>query len=130
MKFRENWGSFLSLAGGSLSLIGAVGQISNPSGNHGGLIAGPVMIIGALIYRSAKKRRDSGASGKIRIFAEAIGLLAIAFIVLGQNDLKVRIILDPVPNLIIPVWAIIAYAYAFYRAATRDRRSPEPSSEL
>jgi hypothetical protein len=130
MKFRENWGSTLSLVGGLLSFAGAVGQMNNPSANLGGIIAGPVMIIGALIYRSAKKRRDNSERGKVRIFAEAIGLLAITFISFGQNDLKQQIALDPVPNFVIPLWAIIAYAYAFYRAATRDRRSPEPSSKL
>ncbi|CAN1544649.1 hypothetical protein MCEMIH15_01905 [Caulobacteraceae bacterium] len=127
MKFRENWGSTLSLVGGLLSFAGA---INNPSGNMGGLIAGPVMIIGALIYRSAKKRRANAASVKFRIFAEAIGLLAIAFIVFGQNDFKQQIALDPVPNFVIPLWALIAYAYAFYRAASIDRRKPEASGEL
>lgn len=130
MKFRENWGSTLSLVGGLLSFAGAVGQVNNPSGNLGGLIAGPVMIIGALIYRSAKKRKHNAESDKVRILAEAIGLLAIAFLVIGQNDLNNRIISDPVPNFIIPLWAVIAYAYAFYRAATRDRRNAVASGEL
>ena len=118
MKFRENWGSILSLIVGALSFLGAAGQLTNPSDNLGGLVAGPVMIFGALIYRSAKKRRESGNSSSIRIVAEVVGLLVILFMVFGQTELKRNIILDPVPNFIIPLWAVIAYAYAAYRAFT------------
>lgn len=116
MNFRENWGSTLSLIVGAISFLGAVGQITNPSGNLGGLVAGPVMIIGALFYRSAKKRRESGKGGSIRIVVEVVGLLVILFMVFGQNELERNIILDPVSNFIIPLWALIAYAYGAYRA--------------
>ena len=82
------------------------------------------MIFGALIYRSAKKRRESGKGGSIRILAEVVGLLVILFMVFGQAELKRNIILDPVPNFIIPLWAVIAYAYGAYRAFT-TKREPE-----
>ncbi len=123
MKFRENWGSILSLIVGAISFLGAVGQLTNPSGNLGGLVAGPVMIFGALIYRSAKKRRESGNGGSMRIIAEVIGLLVILFMVFGQTELKRNIILDPVPNFIIPLWALIAYAYAAYQAYAAKRET-------
>jgi hypothetical protein len=123
VKFRENWGSILSLIVGAISFLGAVGQLTNPSGNLGGLVAGPVMIFGALIYRSAKKRRESGNGGSMRIIAEVIGLLVILFMVFGQTELKRNIILDPVPNFIIPLWALIAYAYAAYQAYAAKRET-------
>jgi hypothetical protein len=31
------------------------------------------------------------------------------FMILTQNDLKRRIATDPIPNAIIPIWAIVAY---------------------
>ncbi len=123
MNFRENWGSILSLIVGALSFLGAAGQLTNPSGNLGGLVAGPVMIFGALIYRSAKKRRESGNSSFIRIVAEVVGLLVILFMVFGQTELKRNIILDPVSNFIIPLWALIAYAYGAYRAYTAKQET-------
>lgn len=124
MNFRDNWGSILSLIGGALLFLGAVGQITNPNGNHSGLVSGPVMILGALIYRSAKKRRETQNNNLVRVIGELVGLLAILFLAFGQNNLQQRLITDPVSNLIIPVWALIAYVVAAYRGYT-DKRGTE-----
>lgn len=116
MNFRDNWGSILSLFFGILLFLGAVGQITNPDARLGGLVGGPVMVIGALLYRSAKRRKNTQTGSTLRVLLELIGLAMILFIAFGQNDLNQRIIADPVPNLVIPVWALIAYACAVYRA--------------
>lgn len=86
-------------------------------------MSGPVMILGALIYRSAKKRRETQGNNFVRVIGELAGLLAILFLAFGQNDLRERLVTDPVPNLIIPVWALIAYAIAAYRGFTAKRET-------
>ena len=68
------------------------------------------MILGALAYRSAKKRKlGEVTTTLLRKGLEASALVIIAAAVLLQNDLKNHIANDPVPNVIIPLWAIIAY---------------------
>lgn len=46
---------------------------------------------------------------------EAVAVAAILFLWLGQNQLTTRMATDPAPNLIIPVWALVAYAVAALR---------------
>jgi hypothetical protein len=68
------------------------------------------MIFGALAYRSAKKRRLGEAKTTfVRLALELTLLLLICLIILAQNNLMYLISTDPVPNLIIPLWAILAY---------------------
>jgi len=45
----------------------------------------------------------------VRQVLEFTLLLLICLIILAQNNLKNLIATDPVPNLIIPLWAILAY---------------------
>ena len=122
MNFRDNWGSTLSLSLGVLMFLGAVGQITNQDARLGGLVAGPVMIVGALIYRSAKKRRETHSNIVIRSIAELVGVFVILFLAFGQNDLKQRLVTDPFPNFIIPVWALIVYVFAVYQAFVANRK--------
>ena len=80
------------------------------------LIAGPIILIGALAYRSAKKRNLGEAKNYLlRKILEAIALIAIIAAVLLQKDLARQIATDPVPNLIIPLWIIIAYLIVVFR---------------
>ena len=72
--------------------------------------AGVVMILGALAYRSAKKRRIGEAKSSLtRQFLEIASLVLICLVILMQNNLKYLIATDPVPNAVIPIWAILAY---------------------
>jgi len=74
------------------------------------LITGPIIILGALAFCSAKKRMLGEVKDSLlRRGLEALAIAIIVAAVLLQNDLKVQIITDPVPNLIIPLWAIVAY---------------------
>jgi hypothetical protein len=76
----------------------------------GTLIAGVVMILGALAYRSAKKRKLGEAKWVLtRRVLEVVLVVLICVVILAQNDLKRLIATDPVPNAIIPAWAIVAY---------------------
>jgi hypothetical protein len=87
-----------------------------------GLVGGPVMIVGALAYRSAKKRRLGEArSTRMRHVMEALAVLLIAASVVLQNDLKHALKTDPIPNLLVPAWCIVAYLIAAWRARMAER---------
>lgn len=75
------------------------------------LIAGPIIVVGALAYRSAKKRNLGEVKNSLqRKGLELAAIAAIFAAVLLQKDLANLIATDPVPNLIIPLLAIIAYS--------------------
>ena len=77
-----------------------------------GLIAGPIIILGALAYRSGKKRMLGEVNNSaLRKVLEVIAICLIAALILLQNNLKELIQTDPVPNLFIPLWAVIAYIF-------------------
>jgi hypothetical protein len=68
------------------------------------------MILGALAYRSAKKRRLGEVDSTLtRRAIEYALLLTLILIVLLQNNLAYLIASDPVPNALIPLGAVIAY---------------------
>jgi multisubunit Na+/H+ antiporter MnhB subunit len=102
---KRHIGSTIALVFG---VLGLVAGLARPGGL---LIAGPIMILGALAYRSAKKRKLGEANQlKTRQVLELGAIFAILALILFQNNLKELIAADPVPHLVIPAWAIIAYA--------------------
>lgn len=117
---KKHIGSTVALILGFLSFAGSV---ANPS-NSSGFVAGPVIILGALAYRSAKKRKLSEVSNTaLRKVLELLALIAIAAAILLQNDLKNLIVTDPVTNLIIPLWAIIAYVVIASKAMQSEKNA-------
>ena len=80
------------------------------------LIVGPATILGAIAYRSAKKRflRDVGDT-QVRKIWEVILIFTALAIVFLQKDIRFLIAHDPVPNLIIPIWILAAYLFARFR---------------
>ena len=117
---KKHIGSTIALILGFLSFAGSV---ANPS-NLSGLIAGPVIILGALAYRSAKKRKlGEVRNTALRKGLELLALIMIAAAILLQNDLKNLIAADPVPNLIIPLWAIIAYVVIASKARQSEKNA-------
>ena len=88
------------------------------------LLAGVVMILGAVAYRSAKERKLEEAKWVLtRRVLEVALIVLICVVILAQNDLKHRIATDPIPNSIIPIWAIGAYVIiAFLPAGFSKRR--------
>ena len=88
----------------------------------GTLLAGVVMILGAIAYRSAKERKLGEAKWVLaRRVLEVALIVLICVVILTQNDLKRRIATDPIPNAIIPIWAINVII-AFLPAGFSKRR--------
>ena len=121
---KKHIGSTIALILGVLSFASGVNFISGVnSDSPSGLVTGPVIILGALAYRSAKKRKSGEVNNtNLRKGLEILALVMIASAILLQNDLRYQIITDPVSNMIIPLWAIIAYTViAFKNRKTADK---------
>ena len=101
---KKHIGSTIALVVGILYFLGSLSNMGS------GIISGPIMIIGALAYRSAKQRHLGNCKPTItRKIFEITGLVVIVVAIVFQTNLKETIATDPVPNFIIPLWAIIAY---------------------
>ena len=73
-------------------------------------LGGSVMILGSLAYGSAKMRRLGEVRSTLpRGLVELAFLSLICVLVLAQNDLLASIANYPWSNVVIPLWAIIAY---------------------
>jgi len=112
-----------SIAIGCAILIFASGiqaVLANSSG--GQLLSGEVILLSAIACRSANKRRLKEVSNStLRKVIEAFLILVLILLVVLQNDLAVRIEIDPAPNLIIPVICFMFYALAFYKATKIEK---------
>ena len=91
-----------------LGILGILSGLGNPQLSTS--IAGAEMTLGALAYRSAKKRKLglTRPSSSKRV-AEIGALIAMIALVLFQTGVVRRMYEDPVPNVMIPLWGIIAY---------------------
>jgi hypothetical protein len=108
-RVRTHLGSSATLVLGCLGFVGGLSAVTK-GGTGGTLIGALVMILGALAYRSAKKRKlGEVKSTATRLISEITMLLLIILIIVLQNDLKQLIVTDPIPNALIPLWAILAY---------------------
>lgn len=102
-------------------VFGIMGLLSGLVHEHSGLIAGPVMILGSLAYRSRKRRLLGWKSETfVRRGLEVLYLVVIALLVGAQNNLVVLIATDPVPNLVIPAWAFVEYHCAGFRTTRNN----------
>ena len=115
-RLKRHLGSTRALITGGLALVSGLARVVATLGANsfepGSSMpeAGVVMILGALAYRSAKKRRIGEAKSSLtRQFLEIASLVLICLVILMQNNLKYLIATDPVPNAVIPIWAILAY---------------------
>ena len=77
-------------------------------------VGGIYMILGALAYRSAKKvKLEIIKPSTTRFVFELVEMAIIAVLIwFTEKDLAVN---DPVPYLVIPIWAIIAYVVIRFR---------------
>lgn len=108
----KNIGSNLAIVLGIISAIAGLTQLNVSLAN-----AGFVMIIGAFAYKSAKRRAlGEVVSSNLRKATELVALVVIILLIGLQNNLVDLLSTDPVPNLIIPAWALIAYALAYFKA--------------
>lgn len=88
----------------------------------GRFLTGEVILLSALACRSANKRRlKEVINTNLRQIIEALLMLVLILLVVLQNDLAVRIEIDPAPNLIIPIICFIFYCLAFYKARKIDK---------
>ncbi len=86
------------------------------------LIAGPVTILGALAYRSAKKRKLGEAKTTFARQILEIAVVLIGLMTLVRRNFTYLLVTDPVPNAVIPIGAIAAYlAIAFMPASFTQR---------
>lgn len=108
-------GSTIALILGVLSFLGAIGQIG--SGNvNANPIRGVVIILGALAYKSLKKRKlGIVKSTRTRQFLETLALILILGLIVLQKDFKTQLANDPVPNFVIPLWVFIAYGVFYFK---------------
>jgi hypothetical protein len=92
------------------SIIGIITLIGGLAEQYKYVITGVVIILGAWAYKSAKKRYlGTVKSSKLRKTFEINAIFWTIILILLQKNLKQLIVTDPVPNLIIPLWVIIAY---------------------
>jgi len=108
---KKNIGSTIAIVLGVLVLITGFTQF-----NVSYINAGFIMMIGAFAYRSAKKRAlGEEKNTNIRKAIELTGVVIIILLIVLQKNLLILVAEDPVPNLIIPLWVIIAYFVAFLK---------------
>ena len=101
---KRHLGSTIALVFGALSLIAGLTQLNST------LDGGIYTILGALAYRSAKRRKLGEVKDSTsRKSLEVTAILLILALVLLQREALHQINTDPVPFLVIPLWATIAY---------------------
>ena len=105
------YGSSAAVAFGSLYFISAISAIAkNTGGSANGLFLGPAIILGALAYKSAKKRKlNIIETTVVRESSEIAAILLVLASVLMLNvSIKKFMAENPVPFLLW-LWALIPY---------------------
>jgi drug/metabolite transporter (DMT)-like permease len=121
---RQHIGSTLALVGG---VLGVIAGFAYPGDM---LIAGVFAILGALACRSAKRRAlGEVKSTWMRLLGEAALILLILAAILPHDHLDYLIKTHPLPYLVVPLWALIAYAVAAYRARKAKHGEARASNE-
>lgn len=110
---RKLIGSTVALIIGVLAFLGSVAQLAN--GNTlSDPLTGLLIILGALAYKSLKKRKLGIVKSSVfRQGFEGAALGIIVLLVVLQNNLQTRIINDPVTNIVVPLWSFVAYLIVF-----------------
>lgn len=94
----------------TFGLLAVLAGLANPQQAGSALIMGVVVLLGGFAYRSSKKRNlGEHSNTKTRIFCELLAIVVACFVVLAQNNFKQLAINDPLPNVIAPLWVVIAY---------------------
>jgi len=105
------YGSSVAVAFGSLYFISAISAIAkNTGGSANGLFLGPAIILGALAYKSAKKRKLNIIETTVvrESFEIAAILLVLASVLMLNVSIKKFMAENPVPFLLW-LWALIPY---------------------
>ena len=109
------WGVNIALVLGVLAFLGGISRMAQGTKSADPL-AGVIIIVGAIVYKSIKKRRYSLIeSTKLRNGVELLGLIFIIVALLFQNNFLFRLQHHPVTNFIIPIWVFIACGIMFFK---------------
>lgn len=122
---KKHIGSTIAIIVGILLCLTGFSPTSGLQFRHSSIIGGIVAILGALAYRSAKKRalgqlKDTGIQKGFEITV----MVVLVVFVLVQHDLLNKAYTNPLGYAIIPLWALIAYVCAFFK-----RKSPPEKTE-
>jgi predicted membrane channel-forming protein YqfA (hemolysin III family) len=125
MKFLMNKkliGSTIVLMIGVLTMISAL-IYPSPTAVTADSFPGLFMILGALAYRSAKKRKLKPIENtRKRRMLEFLALALMAVIILLDPDILQRTHDGAITNLIILVWAIVAYLFAVPKGMAEQKK--------
>jgi hypothetical protein len=121
-KWKQFLGSTVAFWLGIFVFLGPLITISQgESIAPSGLIGGPVMILGALACRSAKKRKLGLAKHyRARLLGEIVSLISLLSIVLLQKNAIELIYRAPWPNVLMPIWVFVAYGIAIPKRRVLD----------
>jgi hypothetical protein len=114
---------------GAVALLGGFASAYRGRGTGAGdlIISAPIILLGALAYRSAKKRMlGQVASTTARKAGEGIAMALIVALLLPLNSLTTLMASNPEHYVVIPAWAIIAYLFVAFRAPRLAPRTKEP----
>ena len=122
---KKHVGSTIALVLGILMFLSGIANIMKNNAKcqtSDLIIAGPVTVLGALAYRSAKKRkRGEAKDSRLRKGFELVAIVVLVAVVVLQDNIVNRIEANPIPNGLIPIWALTAYAYmAFEKIKSTD----------
>ena len=116
-KHLRHMGSTIALVLGGLSILSGIARPES----FDYAIVGSMMILGALAYRSAKKRvLGEVKSTPTRRILEALPILVIILILVAINDLTGLIATNPVGFFLVPAWAIVAFSLVAFRSKKSD----------
>jgi hypothetical protein len=119
-RMRRHLGSTVALIVGCLAVIGGFSRLTLAVdiphvGTFAGdaLMGGVMMILGSLAYRSAKKQKLGEVNSTLkRQFLEIALLVPIFFLMfvrLASHNIPYLVETDPAPDVVISIWAIVAY---------------------
>lgn len=116
------WGANVGIVVGCLSIFSAFSPTNSTPGTGNLMVCGLVILLCAIAYKSAKKRKLGIKRNSVpRIILEFVAIFVSLFLVFWRNDLKLAIASDPLPVIVLPMWAFIAYAFVIFK---RQRTEP------
>ena len=122
---KKHIGSTIALGFGVLSIISGLANTAKESGGVVLHFGGIIIILGALAYRSAKKRKlGEVKSSSLRKASEGCAMVCIITPLL-QKDFPDNVINSPITILIIPLWAIIAYIVISLKKQKAEKKGKE-----
>lgn len=121
----KHLGSTIALIIGVLAFMAGVGKVQQGDPSNL-MVSGPLIILGALAYRSAKKRfLGQVRSTTGRRGAEVFALVLVILLVVMHRDLTYHLATNPTTFILIPVWAFVAYAVLGFRSPKSSATAPK-----